>query len=223
MIAVQRDERRDCLRRCLHPLAACVEAGGRFGLGVAFGRIRLVFERRHQRRRVGDRGRLGLRRLRLGGLSGRRLGRCRRGRDCGFGRCRGLDRRRLDLGCSARFRLHGALSVRLAPCAAAIVAGGDSARPSPPRLRFRGHGFRNNRRVGRGLGAAGEPGRPATGATHCAAGRADRGLVDHVGGGTVRTDDQHVIGAGLGRKPSRRPLMDWKPCPPRRTQGIGRL
>src|ERR1035437_9600094 len=66
----------------------------------------------------------------------------------------------------------------------------------------------------RALRFAGDPGHLAAGATHGAPGRADRGLVDPVGGRAARTDDQHVIGAHLAPKPSSRPLMDWKPCPP---------
>ena len=136
-----------------------------------------------------------------------------------------LDRRRLGLGCGYRFgRLRRQNRRRRLVAGGGAVAaggGGSSARAECRRLRlgFRDHAVHEGGHVGRALRPAGEPGRLAAGATHRAPGRADGGLVDHVGGGAVRADDQHVIGANLAPKPSSRPLMDWKPWLPGRSGG----
>ena len=195
----------------LHPPAAGVETFDVFGIAFGLrrlggrGRRRFVFERRHQRRRIGDQGRLGLRRLGVDGY--RRELRLR------------VLRRRLALGRNERFGIPGAK-----------LAGGlrgrggwgrrfAAGRGRRLRLGLRKRVFRIGGDFGRGLRPAGEPGGLAAGATHGTPGWADGGLIEHVGGGAVGTDDKHDFGADLLPEPSSRPLTDWKPCPARWSGG----
>ena len=185
MTAVQRDRAALLLAAALQALAAGGEAFDVFGvdLGVVGLRQRIVLDRRHQRRRVGDGGGFGVRRfdgflrLRLGGGDRRRLvvWRDRRvvfapksssGMDCCAGAGAGLA---AGGGVSTRAGRAGCAS------ASAITLSTKAVN------------------VGRRFRSAGKPGRLAARATHSAPGRAEGGRVDHVGRGAARADDQHGI------------------------------
>ena len=181
----------------LHAQAAGGEAFDVLVVGRGGGRLgRLMLDRRHQGRRVGDGRRLlvGVRRRRDEGRDARqrRLAACRRRGRLARGRC-------------------------IVARVGAVLAGANLGRPArtgsrqpAPASRRSGRRHRRSRadpdqaarlRLRRALRSAGKPGRLAARATHAAPGRAERGRVDHVGGGAARADDQHGICVVLTWRP----------------------
>ena len=199
MTAVQRDVRLDFWRRAFSRWrrAAKDSASSASSLGAVLPSANVVVvDRRHQRRRIGDRQASGYRRPDRDVLRRRR--RAAPDRYCG---CASSNGRGGGIGSGGRRKVVGRLGAEssiggAARSAAVALAAG--VRPAPALVGPIALRLRRSRRRRRPIhvavsdfGGAGEPGRFAARATHGAAGRPDRGRVDHVGRGAVRTDNQH--------------------------------
>ena len=195
-IAVQRDERRVFCRFNFRRWrrAAKVSMSSPSGSACGVFAQRRLFDRRHQRGRVGDRDR-------FGSQPARSVSRSK----CSISTEPGLDWAAIRLRHPADRILNARRQNRRLPAARRTAPGGrrhEIRLDDAGRLRFgfRDHAVDKRGDFRRGFRAAGEPGRLAAGTAHRTSGRPDRGRIDHVGRGAVRTDDQHGIYGDLGRQ-----------------------